>query len=194
MNNKERWRRGTRLFWAFFRIGAFTFGGGYAMLPLVEKEFVSNTGWMSQEEVMDNYALAQSIPGVIAVNTALLMGHRLAGVFGAFMAGLGVIIPSIVVIIGVSHFFARLIHSQGVAHVFQGVRACVVVLIVVATEKFARRSVKNRWFGLIALAAFLLSALTNMHVIVIMLMGGVAGLFIAARPIEANRSERGDEL
>ena len=108
MRVKDDLRRGLSLFWAFFRVGAFTFGGGYAMLPLLEAEVVTAKGWAGRDEVMDDYALAQSLPGVIAVNTSLLLGYRLAGVFGAVMAGLGVILPSILVITGVAVFLPSL--------------------------------------------------------------------------------------
>ena len=187
----ERWRRGTKLYWAFFRVGAFTFGGGYAMLPLVEKEFVSSTSWMTREDVVDSYALAQTIPGVIAVNTALLIGHRLAGVFGAFMAGLGVIIPSIVIIIFIATFFGRFIERTSVVQIFQGVRAGVVALIAYAAHKFARSSIKNRWHWLIVAGAFLLSVFSPIHVILIMAMGGIAGLGIPVRPDLATRPTDG---
>lgn len=194
MNWKERWVRGGKLFWAFFRVGAFTFGGGYAMLPLVEKEFVTNTGWMSREEVVDHYALAQTIPGVIAVNTALLMGHRLAGFFGAFMAGVGVTIPSIIVIITVAMYFSRWVRQQDVAHIFQGVRAGVVGLIVVAAHKFAKSSMKNPWHWVIGVGSLLFSVYSSIHIIFIMAFGGIAGLWIPVpRDLSTRPSERGEK-
>ena len=150
MRVKDDLRRGLSLFWAFFRVGAFTFGGGYAMLPLLEAEVVTAKGWAGRDEVMDDYALAQSLPGVIAVNTSLLLGYRLAGVFGAVMAGLGVILPSILVITGVAVFFAKFMENPVVARVFQGVRAGVVGLIFVAALRFAKGSILNVWHLLIA--------------------------------------------
>ncbi|HHZ20135.1 MAG TPA: chromate transporter [Firmicutes bacterium] len=178
MRVKDDLRRGLSLFWAFFRVGAFTFGGGYAMLPLLEAEVVTAKGWAGRDEVMDDYALAQSLPGVIAVNTSLLLGYRLAGVFGAVMAGLGVILPSILVITGVAVFFAKFMENPVVARVFQGVRAGVVGLIFVAALRFAKGSILNVWHLLIAGIALAVATFTNLHILVLLLFGGLAGWFI----------------
>lgn len=178
MRTKDYLQRGFNLFWAFFRVGAFTFGGGYAMLPLVEAELVTGQGWTGRDEVMDDYALAQSIPGVIAVNTALLLGYRLAGVFGAIMAGLGVIVPSIVVITVVAAFFMRFIDHPVVAQVFQGVRAGVVGLIFIAALRFAKSSIHNVWHCLIAGVALVVAVTTGIHILVLIILGGLVGWFI----------------
>jgi chromate transporter len=175
---KENFKRGRRLFWAFFRVGAFTFGGGYAMLPLLQEELVKKAAWVTVDQVMDDYALAQTIPGVIAVNSALLMGYRLAGLIGAVMAGLGVIIPSIIIIIAIAIFFYQIINHSVVSRVFQGVRAGVVGLIIVAATRFSKSAIHDFHHGIIAIIAFILAISTNIHVAFILFFAGVVGWFI----------------
>ena len=170
--------RGRRLFWAFFRVGAFTFGGGYAMLPLIQEELVKKAAWVTEDQVMDDYALAQTIPGVIAVNSALLMGYRLAGITGAVMAGLGVIVPSIFIIIAIAIFFSQIINQPVVSRVFQGVRAGVVGLIIVAATRFSKGAIHDIWHGMIAIIAFIIAISTNIHVAFILLFAGVVGWFV----------------
>ena len=121
------------LFTTFFRIGLFTFGGGYAMLPLVEKEVIDKKGWTDKEEILSIYALAQSVPGVIAVNTSLILGNRLAGVKGAVAAGAGVIMPSLIVIVAIAAFFSQIQDNFYILQAFSGIRAAVTVALLAAS-------------------------------------------------------------
>lgn len=132
------------LFWSFFKIGTFTIGGGYAMVPLMEQELVDKKAWMSREEFLDQLALSQSMPGVLAVNMATGIGYRLLGFWGALSAILGNIIMPIVFIILLAMFFRQFRGNEVVEHFFMGVRPAVVALIAVPVFNLAK-SAKIGW-------------------------------------------------
>ena len=117
------------LFLSFFKIGAFTFGGGYAMLSLLENEFVEKRGWLTKEEFLDMVAIAESTPGPIAINSATFIGHKTAGVLGSVFATLGVVLPSFIIIYIISLFLDKFLTFEIVANAFKGIQACVVYLI-----------------------------------------------------------------
>ena len=125
---KELWK----MFFAFARIGGLTFGGGYAMLPMLQKEVVEKNGWATEEELMDYYAIGQCTPGVIAVNTATFVGQKYRGTLGAIFATLGVVFPSMVIITLIAAFISNFAHLAVVQNAFAGVRVCVCVLIFLA--------------------------------------------------------------
>lgn len=117
------------LFLSFFKIGAFTFGGGYAMLSLLENEFVEKRGWLTKEEFMDMVAIAESTPGPVAINSATFIGYKAAGVLGSALATLGVVLPSFIIIYVISLFLDKFLAFTLVANAFKGIQACVVYLI-----------------------------------------------------------------
>ena len=117
------------LFLSFFKIGAFTFGGGYAMLSLLENEFVSKRGWLTKDEFLDMLAIAESTPGPIAINSATYIGYKTAGVAGSVCATLGVVLPSFIIIYVISLFLDTFLTFTLVANAFRGIQACVVYLI-----------------------------------------------------------------
>ena len=117
------------LFLSFFKIGAFTFGGGYAMLSLLENEFVSKRGWLTKDEFLDMLAIAESTPGPIAINSATFIGYKTAGVIGSAFATLGVVLPSFIIIYIISLFLDKFLALTIVANAFKGIQACVVYLI-----------------------------------------------------------------
>ena len=117
------------LFLTFFKIGAFTFGGGYAMLNLLENEFVSKRGWLTKDEFLDMLAIAESTPGPIAINSATFIGYKTAGVIGSTFATLGVVLPSFIIIFIISLFLDKFLTLTLVASAFKGIQACVVYLI-----------------------------------------------------------------
>lgn len=117
------------LFISFFKIGAFTFGGGYAMLSLLENEFVEKKGWLTKEEFLDMVAIAESTPGPIAINSATFIGYKTAGVLGSTFATLGVVLPSFIIIFVISLFLDKFLTLTLVANAFKGIQACVVYLI-----------------------------------------------------------------
>lgn len=139
----------------FFKIGLLTIGGGYAMLPMIEKEIVEKHKWSTDEEVMDSYALAQSIPGVIAVNTATLLGIRLKGFWGAVAASLGVISPSLIIITIIAIFFNKFREVSEVANAFRGIRIAVLALLILSVYKMIKKIVHDIWGILLAILSFI---------------------------------------
>lgn len=123
------------LFFTFFKIGAFTFGGGYAMLPIIQKEIVENKGLISEEEFMDAIALAQASPGPVAVNTSVYVGYRIMGFKGALSATLGAVLPSFIIILLVAAYFIKFRDNAIVERVFLGIRPAIVALILAAVYK-----------------------------------------------------------
>ena len=129
------------LFFTFARIGVCTFGGGYAMLPILQRELVENKKWSTEGELADYYAVGQCTPGIIAVNTATFVGRSQAGVAGGVFATLGLVSPSIVIIMVIAAFLKNFMHLQWVVHAFNGVRAGVVALILSSVIKLLKTSV-----------------------------------------------------
>lgn len=130
--------RTKELFGTFFKIGAFTFGGGYAMVALLEHEFVDVKRWLTREEFLDMVAIAESTPGPMAVNSATYIGYKIEGVSGAAASTLAVCLPSFAVIYAISLFFDRFLQLTVVAHAFRGIQACVIYLILSAGVKMLR--------------------------------------------------------
>ena len=129
------------LYTLFFRMGAVTFGGGYAMLPILRREIIQNHGWMDEEAIMDYYALSQGLPGIIAVNTATFVGRGQAGIAGGAVATLGLVFPSLVIIMVIAAFLQNFMHLEFVVHAFNGVRAGVVALIASSVIKLFKNAV-----------------------------------------------------
>lgn len=140
------------LFLTFARVGVMTFGGGYAMLPILQREVVENKKWATEEELADYFAIGQCTPGVIAVNTATFVGQKLRGISGGIFATLGVVFPSLVIIILLAGVISAVSHLAWVQHAFGGVRVCVCVLIFNSVVKLYRKAVVDR----ATLAIFLL--------------------------------------
>ena len=153
------------LFLTFAKVGVMTFGGGYAMLPILQREVVENKGWATDEELTDYFAIGQCTPGVIAVNTATFIGQKRAGIAGGIVATLAGVITS----------FA---HLTWVQHAFAGIRVCVCVLIFNAVLKLWKSAVKDVWGLLIFLAVLAASLLTSLSPVWYVLAAGVAGVLI----------------
>lgn len=145
------------LFRTFFHIGLFTIGGGYAMIPLIEAKVVDEKQWMSREELLDLMAVAQSCPGVFAVNIAIFIGYKLKKTSGAFLAALGCILPSFLIILTIALFFHQFQDNIWVARAFRGIRPCVVALIAAPTFRMAQTAEINRYnIWIPVLSAFLI--------------------------------------
>lgn len=127
-----------KLFWIFAKVGVCTFGGGYAMLPILQRELVEKRGWVREEKLTDYFAIGQCTPGVIAVNTATFVGHKLKGPAGGVVATLGVVFPSIVIIMVIAAFLQNFAELPVVVHAFNGVRACVCALILSSVLKLRK--------------------------------------------------------
>ena len=163
------------LFFTFCRIGGLTFGGGYAMLPMIQKEIVENKKWATEDEVVDYYAVGQCTPGVIAVNTATFIGYKTKGVIGALFATFGVVFPSLVIIMIIAAFLKNFAEFAVVKHAFGGIRIAVVALIISSIIKLWKSSVKNSIGIFIAIAAFILGAVFGLSPIYIVIGAGIIG-------------------
>lgn len=166
------------LFYIFARIGGFTFGGGYAMLPMLEREVVEKKKWATQQELLDYFAIGQCTPGIIAVNTATFVGFKIKGVLGAIFATFGVIAPSIVIVSIIAAFISNFQQYEVVQWAFAGIRAAVVALIVSAVLKVAKKSIVDIVTVIIFLIVAALSFFTDMSPVIFVVTAGVCGLVI----------------
>lgn len=166
------------LFLAFAKIGVMTFGGGYAMLPMLERELIDNRGWTTNEELMDYFAVAQCTPGVIAVNTATFIGYKLYGNFGGIVATLGVVFPSLVIITTIAGVLTNFADIPAVKHAFAGVRVCVCVLIFNAVVKLWKGAIKDKAALVLFVVIFLLSVFLDVSPVVYVIACAAAGIFL----------------
>lgn len=164
------------LFGVFFKIGAFTFGGGYAMIPLIKREVVEEKKWLTNSEVFDIIAIAESTPGPLAINSATFVGSRIAGLKGALAATLGVVLPSFLVILAISQILLQIEHFQIVKDAFQGIRAGVIVLIGSALLSLLRQIKKVAFAYAVMIVAFLLAWLFGINTILILVLCGLSGV------------------
>ena len=164
-----------QLFTAWFKMGLFTFGGGYAMLPMIQREAINKYHWASEEEIMDYYAVGQCTPGIIAVNTATFVGYKVKGIIGGIAATLGVISPSIIIIFLIASLINNFSQLEVVQHALNGIKVAVCVLMFVAVEKLIKGAIKDKMTFAIALVAFLLAYFTNISTVLIVLCAGVVG-------------------
>lgn len=164
-----------KLFTTFFRIGLFTFGGGYAMIPLIESDVVERNRWVEKSDFVDLLAVAQSAPGVFAVNMAVFIGYRLRGVPGALAASFGCVLPSVVIILLIALFFRQFRHIEVVNNVFKGLRPAVVALIAVPVFNVAK-SAKVGWtMAWIPVLSALLIVAFGVSPIYVIIAAGIAG-------------------
>lgn len=173
------------LFFTFARIGGLTFGGGYAMLPILQREVVEKRGWATEEELMDYYAIGQCTPGVIAVNTATFIGQKTSGIPGGIIATLGVVSPSLVIISVIAAFIQNFSDLAVVQNAFAGIRVCVCVLIFNAVVKLWKKSVVDKPTLIIFLAIFIGSALTDLSPIIFVVLAAIAGIILKNKEVQA---------
>lgn len=162
---------------SFIKIGAFTFGGGYAMLPLLQKEIVDKHHWATEEEIMDYFAVGQCTPGIIAVNTATFIGYNLKGIPGAIIATLSIIFPSIIIIISIASILSNFSELAIVKHALAGIRIAVCVLVFHAVVKLIKTGIKD-WMGIgLFLLAFILTFFNFMPTVLIIVDSALFGVF-----------------
>lgn len=166
------------LFLTFAKVGVCTFGGGYAMLPILQREVVEHKGWCSEEDLTDYFAIGQCTPGVIAVNTATFIGCRQKGIPGGVLATLGVVFPSLCIITAIAACLSNFADIPMVQHALGGVNAAVVALIAASVLKLAKSTVKNKTALCIFLAVLMLSLLTSLSPPVIIVGAGLAGFLL----------------
>lgn len=165
------------LFLTFLKIGAFTFGGGYAMIPLIEKETVEKKKWIKSGDILDIVAVAESTPGPIAVNSATFIGYKISGVFGAFAATLGVVLPSFLIIFAVSYVLRQFESIYAVKYAFNGIRAGVLALIVKALVSMYKACPKSLFSYILMGVSFAVAAFINISVIWLIVGCAAAGVF-----------------
>ncbi len=170
------------LFLTFAKVGVMTFGGGYAMLPILQREVVDNKHWATEEELTDYFAIGQCTPGVIAVNTATFVGHKHKGIPGAIFATLGVVFPSLVIISLLAGVIEAFSHVSWVQDAFGGIRVCVCILIANAVVKLFKKSVVDKAtlviFLAVAAGSLVLDALFDVSPAVFVVLAAAAGLIL----------------
>jgi chromate transporter len=173
---KDQWKLLFQIFWTFFKIGPVTFGGGYAMIPLIEKEVVERKKWLKTEDVTDVFALAQSVPGAIALNASIFIGHRLKGIRGAVAALIGISLPTFMIVLLLSIFFIFVKNDSRVEAAFTAIRVTIIALIVFAALKIGKAAVfdKTTFFFLCVGVPILFF----IHPIFVILIGAVMGIVI----------------
>ena len=171
---KDLWE----LFIAFAKIGVMTFGGGMAMLPMLQRELIDNRHWTTEEEIMDYFAIGQCTPGIIAVNTATFVGQKRRGDLGGIVATLGVVFPSLVIIIILAHAITSVSHLVWVKNAFAGIRACVAMQIINAVVKLGRKSVVDKRTLAIFVLVFGAGVLTSISPVWFVVLAAAAGVLL----------------
>ena len=165
------------IFLAFARVGVMTFGGGYAMIPILEREIVDKHGWASSEELMDYYAVGQCTPGIIAVNTATFVGQKLYGTLGGIVATLGIVFPSVLIISVIAGILTNFADIPAVQQAFSGIRVCVCVLIFNAVTKLWKKAVTDKASLALCLLVFVLSVFLDLSPVLFVVLCAAAGIF-----------------
>jgi len=168
------------IFLSFFKIGLFSFGGGYVMLPLIEKEIIQGNAWLTHSQFIDIIAIAEMTPGPVSINLATFVGYKIAGIPGAFVSTIGVIMPSLVIILILVKFLSKFYELPIVQSIFRGLRPAIIALIGLAFIMVAETSIffdDLRSIG-IAVAAFIVLTLTRINPVLIILGGGLAGFIL----------------
>ena len=162
-------------FGIFFKIGLFTIGGGYAMVPIIENEIVTKRKWISQDDFMDLLAISQSAPGILAVNISIFIGYKLRGIRGSMVTALGTILPSFLIILAIALFFSNYKNNEYIERIFKGIRPAVVALIAAPTFTMAKSAKINRYTVWIPIGSALLIWLLGFSPVWIIWMAGIGG-------------------
>lgn len=175
------------LFITFFKIGLFTLGGGYAMIPLIEREVVEKNGWISREDFLDLLSIAQSAPGVFAVNISIFIGYRMHKSVGSIVCAIGTVLPSVIIILLIALFFGQFRENPIVNNVFKGIRPAVIALILTPTIKLARAAALNRYTVWVPIATALIIwglGVSPVWVIFATIMGAILYYILKIRSAE----------
>jgi chromate transporter len=164
-----------KLFISFFKIGLFTFGGGYAMLPLIEKELVEKRRWITEDELLEMFIISQMTPGTIAINASTFIGSKKAGKLGGFIASLGIIFPSLIIITLIYNFLGKSFDNPVIHSIFLGIRACIIGLIASSTLKICRKSFISGMSYIIFIIAFILLLIFDISPILLIILGTLLG-------------------
>ena len=176
---KEYYKRLWSLFCTFFKIGAFTFGGGYAMIPLIQKEAVEEKKWITDDDILEIIAIAESTPGPVAINSATFVGYRTCGFWGAACATLGVVLPSFGIILAIGYILNEFQELKVVQYAFNGIRAGVLALLFKALVTMYKKSPKG-WVSYVVMgASFLLTAVLKLNIFIVIAGCAIFGLVTA---------------
>lgn len=162
----------------FAKIGVMTFGGGYAMLPIIQREVVENKQWVTEEEVMDYYAIGQCTPGVIAVNTATFIGYKLKGTLGAIFCTIGVVLPSFIIITILASIISQISDLEIVQHAFSGIRVAVCALVTYAVARMGTKSIVDKLTLVFAVLVFLVVAFAGISPLWVVLAAAIFGILV----------------
>ena len=173
------------LFISFARVGVLTFGGGYAMLPMLQRELVNKRKWVTEEEILDYFAIGQCTPGVIAVNTATFVGKKRKGVLGAICATLGIVFPSLVIITILAAFLSNFAELAVVKNAFAAIRVCVCVLVVNSVRKLLKKTVIDVPTGIIFALVVICTTVFRISPVIYVLISAIAGIAIKSLAIIA---------
>ena len=187
---KQKLKLYWQLFITFFKIGAFTFGGGYAMISLIQKETVENKKWITDDDILEIIAIAESTPGPIAINSATFVGYRTAGFFGAFCTTLGVVTPSFCIILAISYLLREFNHIAVVRYAFNGIRAGVLALVLKALVTMYKKAPKGLVAYIVMALAFLVTAFFDINVLYVIILCAAIGLVSSL--VAANRQKKGE--
>jgi len=168
-----------QLYTAWFKMGLFTFGGGYAMLPIIQREVIEKYHWATEDEIMDYYAIGQCTPGVIAVNTATFVGYYQKGVLGGIAATLGVVSPSVIIIGLIASLISNFAELTIVQHALKGINVAVCMLMIQAISGLWKKSIKNIAAFCIFALALLLSLFTGLSTVWLVILSGVLGILLS---------------
>lgn len=168
------------LYCLFFKLGCMNFGGGYALLPLLQKELVDKRGWTTEEDLADYYAIGQCTPGAIAINVSTFIGYKIKGILGGIVSTLGFISPAFIIIALLATVINQFADNVYVMHAFAGIRVAVFILVLSAIIKLAKKSIVDLITGIIAASVALLAIFTDIPLFIYVIIAGVLGLFICS--------------
>ncbi len=172
---KDTFKKTLQLFLTFFKIGAFTFGGGYAMIPLISKEVVENKKWITDDDILEIVAIAESTPGPIAINSATFVGYRVCGFWGSLFATLGTVLPSFTIILAISFVLEEFQNVTAVKYAFEGIRAGVLALLVKALWTMYKKCPKGLVSYIIMGGAFIATAFLDVPVLAVIIGCAILG-------------------
>lgn len=167
------------LYCAFFRIGGLTFGGGLTMLPMLKHELAEKKKWVTEEELLDYYAVGQCTPGIIAVNVATFVGYKRKGIAGAIFSTLGMVSPSLIIVSLIAVFLKQFMDSETVKHAVNGIKIVVCALMFNTVLTMAKKTIKNAVSAIFCAAAFVLAMFTPVPTVLLVIAAGIAGVIIS---------------
>lgn len=188
--NKVTMKQLFQIFWAFLKIGPVTFGGGYAMIPLIEREVVTKRKWIKMEEIVDLFALAESVPGAIAINSATFIGHRIGGVRGAIAAMLGVLLPTFFIVIILCVLYLTFQGNPKMEAAFVGIRASIVALIAFAAIQIGKTAIIDKTTLLLVIITVLVLFFVPIHPVFIILGGACIGVLLIKLKEKMGKNKR----